>query len=533
MANCLVPAPVHCVSHTAPNAAWVRRWILCFSCCVATLFAAPAWAANPQGQDSGQPPVAEPGFFQNLISQAAELAKQKPREPTGTVPEYLESLTYDDYMRIRFRDERALWYRQPGRFQVQFFHPGYLFRDPVRIHVLENGQEREVPFAAAQFDYGSLRFPESLSGLSFSGLRLLHPLNEPNKMDEIAVFQGSAYLRLLGKGQAFGVSARGLAIDTAEPSGEEFPRFTEFWLERPGPQAEQIKLYALLESPRAVGAYQFLLTPGLSTELETEASLFFRKEVKKLGLAPLTSMFFFGENRTRHVPDFRPEVHDSDGLLLRKKNQTWEWRPLVNPLKTHQITSFTNVAAFGLMQRDRNSDHYQDLQALYEARPSIWVEPDGSWGEGRVELVEIPSPEERNDNIVAYWVPQSAVAPGQEVRFRYRLSSFLSDSRLPPTKLLRVQATRLQTTGKERRTRLVVDFAGRSLAHTNGPISAKVEAAKGTLENIVTQPNPLLDGWRTFFDVKPDGDEPVELRVWLTQGEKLVSEIWCYRLFPE
>lgn len=475
------------------------------------------------------PPAPKPAFFDRLVNEARASAKEKYKESTPPLPEFLKELSYDAYLGIHFRPEKALWSGAPSRFQVQFFHPGFLYREPVRIRVLEDGLEREIRFSPEMFDYGQHRFPQPLPrDLFLAGLRVLYPVNRPAKMDEVAVFLGASYFRVLGAHQTFGSSARGLAIDTAEPGGEEFPRFTEFWLEKPAPLAEQLRLFARLESRRVAGAYQFLIKPGETTVVEIEASLFLREEVKKLGLAPLTSMFLFSESRTRFFPDFRPEIHDADGLLVQTTNPFWAWRPLVNPLKVHQVNAFPNATGFGLLQRDRNGDHYQDLQAHYESRPSYWVAPEGDWGKGRVELVEIPSGEERNDNMVAYWVPERKVPPGQEFRFRYRLRAFSTDSERPAEMLWRVRDTRLQTE-KGGRTRYFIDFAGGSPAAPTGsaPVG-KVRASKGKVENVITQPNHMFDGWRIFFDLVPEDDKPVELQGWLQQQDKMVSELWTY-----
>jgi glucans biosynthesis protein len=475
------------------------------------------------------PPATQEPLFERLVNEARDSAKKEYKAPAARLPDHLKSLGYDAYMGIHFRREKSLWHGVPGRFEVQFLHPGYLYQEPVRIHVVEEGTEREVQFSPDMFDYGEHRVPEPLPrDLFLTGLRVLYPLNRPSKMDEVAVFLGSSYFRVLGAHQVFGSSIRGLAIDTAEPGGEEFPRFVAFWIEKPGPLADQIRLLARLESRRVSGAYQFLIKPGVTTVVEIEASLFLRDEVKKLGLGPLTSMFLFGENRTHYYPDFRPEVHDADGLLVETPKSAWQWRPLVNPPKAHQITAFPNAVGFGLMQRDRNGDHYQDLEAHFERRPGYWITPEGDWGAGRVELVEIPSTEERNDNIVAYWVPEGKVPPGQEFRFRYRLLAFQSDITKPREPLLRVLDTRLQP-GKDGRTRFLVDFSDDSLAAFARPAPvAKAQTSSGKLEGMVTQPNELLGGWRTFFDLVHEGDKSADLRVWLEQGDEVISETWVY-----
>ena len=303
-----------------------------------------------------------------------------------------------------------------------FFHQGRTVPEPVRINVIEPSGERAVAFDPALFDYGKNKFePQTLSGVGFNGFRVHYAINKPGYKDEVVVFQGASYFRAVGKGQSYGLSARGLAVDTAASTGEEFPRFVEFWIERPRANATSLTIYALLDSRRVAGAYRFVLTPGVETTMQVTARLYLREAIGKLGIAPLTSMFAFGENQPGR-DDYRPEVHDSDGLSIQLGDGEWIWRPLVNPRRL-LVTSFgtTNPRGFGLMQRDRSPTSYEDPEALYERRPSAWIEPVGNWGAGRVELVQIPTPDETNDNIVAFWVPQALPAPGKPLDIAYKV----------------------------------------------------------------------------------------------------------------
>ena len=83
--------------------------------------------------------------------------------------------------------------------------------------------------------------------------------------------------RASARDQVFGLSARGLAIDTAESWGEEFPWFREFWLVTPAPNAKELTIYALLDSPRVTGAYRFAVEPGEQTRVDVECRLFLRE----------------------------------------------------------------------------------------------------------------------------------------------------------------------------------------------------------------------------------------------------------------
>jgi glucans biosynthesis protein len=291
-----------------------------------------------------------------------------------------------------------------------------------------------------------------------------------------------------------------------------------------------MQFYALLDSPSVAGAFRFVLKPGEITFVDVEGSLFVRKEGKKLGLAALTSMCLFGKNKTRFIPDFRPEAHDSDGLLIQTAAGEWEWRPLVNPPKEHRITRFAadDVAGFGLMQRERDYRSYHDLVSRFELRPSLWVKPLNKWGPGTIELVEIPTPSEWNDNMVAYWVPKQKIAAGQELRWSYTISARLDEPERPP--LLRVEGTRITPEHDKLPTRFVVDFTGTPVPElaTNATLEAKVQTSKGEIRNLVAEPNEVTGGWRAFFDLVGVSSEPAELRMTLQASGRVLSETWVY-----
>jgi periplasmic glucans biosynthesis protein len=458
-------------------------------------------------------------------------AKDFRPEQNSDLPEALKKLTYDEYQKIRFRPEHNLWKDDHVRFMVQFFHRGYLYQDPVRIHMISGGQVSDVDFSPEQFDYDTNRVPKNLPATTqFAGFRLLYPLNSPQKMDEVAEFLGGSYFRVLGEAQRYGASMRGLAIDTADPAGEEFPRFTEFWIEKPPQLAGGIRVYALMNSPSVAGAYRFVIEPGAATVVNVEASLFFRKSPKKIGLAPLGSFFLSGQTRTRFIPDYRPQVHDSDGLLIESGDGHWIWRPLVNPAKDHRISRFpvAELKGFGLMQRDREFPDYDDLGSRFERRPSYWVEPRGSWGAGAVELVEIPTVTDWNDNIVAYWTPKDIPAPGQELHLTYRVSALLAGPEQVP--LLRVASTRIRPETGDSPARFVIDFTGSSprQGDLDSPGVANVQASQGQVRNLVVQTNDASGGWQVFFDLTGAGDNRTDLRLRLQPGSEPVSETWVY-----
>lgn len=475
----------------------------------------------------------EPFDYEVLRERARALASKPHVAPAkDAVPEWLRKLDYDEHRIIEFNAARSLWREEGLPFQVQFFHPGYIFHEPVQISEVQGGSAGPIAFRRELFNYRSLKTGTLPENLGFAGFKLLYDLNRPN--DELGAFLGASYFRLLCRGAHYGLSARGLALNTAElPGPEEFPRFTAFWLERPRPGASSVTVYALLDSESVAGAYRFQITPGDETVAHVKATIFARKNVKTFGLAPLTSMFWRGENTsTPPGDDFRPEVHDSDGLLMETGTGEWIWRPLQNP-REMRVVPFEdeNPRGFGLLQRDRVFDHYRDLEAHYHLRPSAWVEPVGAWGRGTVRLAELSTRDEYLDNIVAFWTPEKLPSPGEPIEFEYRLH-WLLESRRGPAGMAR--ATYHHRTGEDER--FLVEFAGATLNErgADAPPEAVVTAREGAkITHTSVQKNPYDGSWRVAFVVRavPPG-RPIELRCFLRAAPHVLTETWSYLWQP-
>ena len=486
----------------------------------------------------GSPAMAAAFNFEDVTTRAQQLAKDSFKDPRGEVPTWLTQITYDQWRDIRFRPERALWKDKRLPFQVQFFHPGLYYDRTVALNVVDDQGERPIQFSPNDFDYGRNEFASRVpQNLGFAGFRVHAPIKRKDYFDEVIVFLGASYFRAIGKDQVFGLSGRGVAIDTALPSGEEFPYFREFWLVTPQPGAKQLTIYALLDSASLTGAYQIVVRPSEQTALNVDARIFLRNPVKKLGIAPLTSMFFHGEANARQVEDFRPEAHDSDGLLVNFSSGEWLWRPLQNP-RALSVSDFraSDIRGYGLIQRDRDFDHYQDLETRPDLRPSAWVVPHGNWGEGRVELVEIPTKADINDNVVAYWVPNNLPEPGKMSAWSYTIYWYSDDPNVSPGG--RVVATRRDRGTVEGAYRFVIDFAGKKIeslpADTvlRGVVTiASGEDSAQLLDQQVVK-NPVTNGWRLSLQIKPLRSDPVELRAFLDQGGTALTETWSDVIVP-
>jgi len=478
--------------------------------------------------------------YEDVVKEASSLS-QKPFEEPAKIPEFLQKITYDQWRGIRFNPSESLWRSEQLPFEVQFFHPGWLYDRTVSVNIIGPEGVKPFQFSPELFHYGMNQFKDQLSAdVGFAGFRLHYPINTKEYRDEVIVFLGASYFRSLGANQSFGLSSRGLAINTAMSGGEEFPYFKKFWLATPDQASESVTVYALLDSPSLTGAYEFVIHPDDPTTVDVRLTIFLRKEIKKLGIAALNSMFFYGENtNTRPVDDFRPEVHDSDGLLIATGAGEWLWRPLINP-KNLLVTSFqlNNPKGFGLFQRDLDFDHYQDLEAFYQKRPSVWITPRDNWGEGRVELVQIPTNTEINDNVVCYWIPANIPKPGTPVSLSYEMKWGFPEMIHQP--FGRVVGSRVHT-GKEEDIKMyLVDFAGEKLSEypDDAKIRADVSVGGGEVIEQHLQKNPYRGGWRLVFQVKkkksaldrvtPGADQPLELRAFLRNGDAVLTETWTY-----
>jgi len=470
-------------------------------------------------------------FTHDTVIEIARDLASRAYTPRPTVPQDWLDLTYDQYRDIRFPRDNALWADTDRSYHIDFFAPGLYFPRATKVYAVEEGKVSPVSFDLAMFDKGKLvpDLTKTAETLGFSGLRLRTDLGHPEYKTEFAVFQGASYFRAIGVGQTYGLSGRGLAIKTADPMGEEFPDFTQFWLEAPGPDQRNMVVHALMNSPSVAGAYRFDITPGPACVMEVQATLFPRVDLDNVGLGPLTSMFLYDQTNRHRFDDFRPAVHDNDGLMMWNGRGEVIWRPLANPVQL-QVSSFLdeNPRGFGLMQRARRLSDFADLEALYHNRPGLWVEPKGDWGRGAVTLVEIPTEEEIYDNIVAYWRPAEPLPAGKQATLAYRLT--WADEAPIKKDLPKVINTAMGKRHFAEGRVVVIDFEASPLFE-DGPDaidivtrSPHVDVSEGVLQR-----NPATGGLRLAFSFDPGDRNHVELRAQLRKNGKMASEVWLYR----
>ena len=489
------------------------------------LRAATAWAQVPAGGE-----LFAPGYVEQLAAARA----QKPfAAPASELPEQWANLSYDQYRDIRFRSDRAIWHGEGRQFELHLLPAGWLFKQPIEINIVNGGRIYPLAPDNALFDFGKLAGPPPENKvMPFSGIRVNGPLNRPRVFDEIIAFQGASYFRALSRGQVYGLSARGLAIDTGQQTGEEFPFFRIFWIETPARGARQLVMHALLDSQSITGAYTFRVVGNSPTSVDVDVKLFPRRDGMSLGIAPLTSMFLFsGIDRSR-INDFRRAVHDSDGLSILNAAGEHVWRPLTNPRRL-QVSEFLvqDLVGFGLAQRHRRATDYEDFEAAYERRPSAWVVPRGSWGAGSVQLFEIPSEEEIHDNIVAYWRPANDWRKAESYSFGYRIlwPDYVPSS---PDKAIVADTFTGLAPGPQRKNaavRYAVDFSGPVLARMRDLPEAALSVSAGAADKPVVQRNPVTGGVRVSFLLRPENSDLIELRLELKSQDKTISEVWLSR----
>jgi glucans biosynthesis protein len=518
-----------------------RRTFLLAGCSALGLLRSPGSSSAASGRELHSGSTFKPTPTANYVRRLArKLAKRRYDAPADIPARGLAELDYDGYRQIRFRSDKAIWRKEELGFELQLFPCAYLYRTPIEIFLVDGHEVRRLNGDPALFDFGDSKQPVHRSRVGLSGFRIHAPLNRRDFYDEFMVFQGASYFRGLGKAHRYGLSARALALNTAGPDAEEFPIFRSFWIERPE-TPEAITVHGLLDSPSVTGAYTFVVKPGRETLMETEAVLFPRRDLANVGIAPLTSMFL----KTTHDPDgpqdFRPSVHDSDGLAVWTGTDEQLWRPLRSPPAFHaSYFGDRDPKGFGLVQRERAFEDYQDLEATYEQRPSAWVAPKGSWGTGSVELVEIPTDVEYVDNIVACWRPAQPLAAGGTYSFAYQIAWC---DEAPARNLARVHKTRTGLGTRPGTLRFVVDFkdpsrsiekvAGSNAIVLDAPpvpnIAAALGASAGSVTPPVVQRNPHLAGTRVTFELDPGDAKDIELRLALTSDGEPASETWLYR----
>ncbi|WP_074078322.1 glucan biosynthesis protein [Microvirga massiliensis] len=473
-------------------------------------------------------------FDAGLVTEIARQIARRPFvPPVNDLPDVFASLTYEQYVGIKSLPSSLIWSTEGAGIAVEPLHRGSLFSNPVTLFLIEDGVVRRLAFDRTRFDYGKLNVPANLGDIGYSGVKLYSAFGNGQPTD-FAVIQGATFFRALARGQNYGVVARALTLKPAEVRGEEFPIFRALWLERSVPGSNQIVVHGLIDSESTTASIRMTFRPGDLTIVDVELTLIPRANLEHVGLGGMTSSYLFGPIDRRNIDDARPAVHESSGLQILNGHGEWLWRPLQNP-ETLQISAFVDASnspgGFGLLQRNRSFDMYQDDEQHYERRPSLWIEPLGEWGQGSVQLLEIPSDAEINDNILVYWRPRAPIAAGAEASFAYRQFWAWTPPNRPPLAVVSSTRSGRGTTGRRRR--FFVDFVGDMLGEgTPVDLKPSLTVGPGTIHNLRFWPYPERKVGRVTFELDPGNENACEMRLVLEVDGKPISETWLYRWTP-
>jgi glucans biosynthesis protein len=493
----------------------------------------PAFALPAPSDPGGAPrdfALGEPSPFGagTAIAEAKDLSRKLFKPISSELPPPFRGLTYEQYASIREQPGTAIWTAEKTGFTIEPLHRGFIFASPVELNLVADGQARRIIYDPALYDFGSLTVPDKIGDMGFSGFRILAQASGGPAL--LAIFQGATFFRAVAAGQTPGAIARALSINTADTRAEEIPFFRKIWIERPSLAAAALVIYALIDSESITGACRFTLRPGEATIIDTECTLFARAAVDNLGLSAISAAHFSCPLGQRRSDDLRPCISETGGLQMLTGKGEWLWRPVSNR-DTLQLSAFAdeNPRGFGFLQRDRFFDHYQDDDQHFESRPSLWIEPIGDWAQGALQLIEIPSDSEANDNIIAYWKPKQPLAAGSEVSYAYRQFWCWSPPEQPP--LAVAMQSRSGKGSAPKRRRFLVEFTGETLGEpeTLAAMKPNLNVAPGAILSLRSFARPDNKSCRVLFEIDPGGESYTEMRLVLEAAGKPLSETWLYR----
>jgi len=466
-------------------------------------------------------------FYKNLekhddSKQSSQLSKNKQK--------ILLPIEYEKYSEIRFKPEYTFW-RENSKFHMQFFPQGYIYQESIKINEVWEDYQTPIFYQGSYFSIPHGINIDKFNELSgFSGLKLLYPINSENVHEEFAVFQGSSYFRIISKGQIYGLSARGIAINTGLQTPEEFPIFSEFWIEKPKPKSEKVIVHSHLVGNSIEGYYKFTLYPGEVSKAEVTFESIIKRDIEKIGIAPLTSMFWYGESSTSLNPPY-PESHDSDGLLIQD-DQTFIWIPLENPKKpTTTIFKVKKLKGFGLMQRDREFSSYEDPRYEYHKRPSAWVEPVNSenWENGYISLYRIPTRDDLMDNIIVFYSPEKLPTKGDNIKFSYNIK--MIDKLKLDDDFAEVVSTKIIQNKDKNLISFFIDFKGLDLKNfEEKDYKFNLEGEDYEVLECLLNPINNLDKLRVSIKLSQKNKNITSSTIsgFISEDSKIKSEVWKY-----
>ena len=465
-----------------------------------------------------------------IIEQARALSKKPFVAVPADLPDPFRALNAEQYGAIHTRPEARIWGQENIGFAIEPLQRGFLFTNPVELNLVSGDQSYRLVYDVKAFDFGGVTPPTKIGDIGFSGFRVL-AASSKSVFGEVASFQGANFFRAFAPGQIPGLVSRALAVRLADPKGEDVPIFRAMWIEKPSLVANALIVHAIIDSETMTGAFRFTIRPGEATIIDTESTLFARVAVENFGIGTISATHLLGFMDHRKFDDYRPNVSEVDGLQMYTGAGEWLWRPVSNR-DTLQISTFVDEKprGFGLILRDRAFDNYDDAEDHWEKRPSLWIEPLGEWGLGGVQLIEIPSESEANDNIICFWRPRQPLAAGSETAFAYRQFWCWSPPERP--NLARAISSHSGRVGKHRR--FFVTFEGDIFANDERVAGMKptLTTAGGSIVMLKVFPAEDKKSVRVLFELDPGSEQSSEMRLVLEAQGKPLTETWLYRWTP-
>ena len=489
-------------------------------------------SAQSASAKTGPAPQPEAFSAAKVVEMARALAAE-PHKPPGSAPlDPLGSASPEEIATIRYRTGDLIWAGAGLAFAIEPVHRSRNFPGEVELYTVEGTTASRVVYDPARCDFGTLKPPPASAHLGFTGFRILRRRDDGQLLPAASLVNASI-LAGIAPNQAWGAISRPLSVHLPDQIGEEPSQMRAVWIEQPRSVATELVMHALVDTPSLAGAIRFTLRADDATVIDTECTLFTRKQVDHLALAPVQATYLAGPIDWPPTPDMRPAVYEAAGVQMQTGNGEWIWRPVSNRSRL-QISGFVDrdPQGYGLMQRDRGFGAFLDDENDWQRRPSVWIEPIGKWGAGEVTLLEIPAASQNNKNIACYWRPRPGLAAGAEVNYAYRqFWSWQAPSRPDGAIVTASRIGRIPGDTSEGKTRFLVQFEGGQLGDPAkaAAIVPTIWSSAGKVAAIRVYRAPRQNSMRVVFDLDAGGQPLVELRVWLKHDNAPMSEAWLYR----
>lgn len=477
-------------------------------------------------------PVESDAFTPAKVAEIARaLAGDAFKPPAASPLDALASPSPEELAAIRYKPNELIWANDNLPFAIEPLHRTRNMPGELALYLVDGATASRLPYDPAKFEFGKVKPPPAGTQLGFTGFRVLHRGSDGH-LNPVVSLLNASILSAIARDQVWGAIARPMSVYSAE-QGEETPHIRTIWIEKPKPIATELVMHAVVDTPSLAGAVRFTLRAGEATVIDTECTIFARKQVDHLALTPIQATYLSGPIDWPQTGDMRPAAYEAGGVQMLTGAGEWIWRPVSNRSRL-QISGFVDrdPQGFGLIQRDRAFATFLDDDGEWQRRPSVWIEPIGKWGPGEVTLMEIPAASQNNKNIACYWRPKPALAAGSETSFAYRQFWCWRTPEVPDgARVMLSRIGRLPGDTSEVKNRVLIQFQGEQLSDPNkaATIAPSIWSSAGKVSSVRVFRTPRHGSMRVVFDLDPGGQPLVELRVVLKQDAASMSETWLYR----